>query len=79
MRIALDLLIEMFDRNTVKLGQIRIENHFLITQNQDLCADSFGKNNGCCIHDGSPLLRVAICDLKETNSDHSKPEATRIT
>jgi phosphatidylserine/phosphatidylglycerophosphate/cardiolipin synthase-like enzyme len=71
--IAFDLLIELPDRNTVKLGEVCIENYFLIAQHEDLRSDFFAENNRSFIHSASPALRSQFVISKINRSHHNKP------
>jgi hypothetical protein len=64
MGITSDLLIQPLHRNPIKLSQIHVEDDFVIAENEDLGADSFGKNDGGFIHKLKVKLEVAKCDLK---------------
>jgi hypothetical protein len=44
-RVALELLVQTLDRNAVEFGQVRVEQDFLIAQDQDLRSDSLGEND----------------------------------
>jgi hypothetical protein len=62
--ISLYLLVQLFDRNPVKFGQVCVQNHFLIAQHQDFCADFPRQDYGGCFHNSPVVFEVTICDLK---------------
>jgi hypothetical protein len=78
LRIPFELLVQALDRNAVEFGQIRVENDFLIAQDQDFRSDPLGENDCSFVHERSPSFEVTNCDLKEKRTkQHSKLEATR--
>jgi len=58
--VALDLLVEVLDWQTVKRSQVRIENDLVATKNEDLGLDSLSERSCLFTH---WFFEIAICDL----------------
>ena len=79
MGVALDLLVQVLHRHSVKFGQIVVEDDFLVAQDDDPRRNSFGKDDCSFVHDAPAKFEVTICDLKEIDLEEQGiiPSRTR--
>src|SRR5260221_9716178 len=76
MGVALDLLVQVLHRDSVKLSQIAVEDNFLIAQDNDSRGNSFGEDDCSFVHDTPASLRSQFVTSKTLRQQGIIPSQT---